>query len=340
MEMLNAMLRNWRVIVLFPALLVVTVVTLTLLQDRRYVVSASFVPRAPDGGAQSSAAALAQQFGVSLGTDRPGQSPAFYVDLLTSRALLRQAVESQYQMPKEDGIWMGTLIQYWEFDKEMAPVPPWRKATEKLREDISASVTPETGVVDMSVVADHPLLAEEIADRLLYLLNQFNLENRRRRAEEEAEFISERLSEARTKLRSAESALETFLRQNREFRNSPELLFEHDRLQRQVAMRQEIYSSMLRSREQVRLDTLRETPLFTILDRPAGAAEPKGRNLVLRGLLAFILGLMLSIFAALLAEFIRRARETEAGEYEEFSALAREAWADLREPRRWLRTRN
>lgn len=337
-EIANAVLRNWRVVVALPMVLMLGAAAWSLSLDRGYAASASFMPQVAESRGAGGAAALAQQFGVSLGTERGGQSPQFYVDLLRSRTFLRAAVESDYAIPTGEGrTWRGSLIQYWELEDEVRSGAPWRHATEILSDAISASVSRETAVVQLRVSSDHPMLAEQIAERLLELLNEYNLDVRQARAQDEGRFISGRLTEAQAELRAAEGALQDFLRQNREFGNSPELTFEHDRLQRQVMMRQEVYTSLLRSQEQARIDAVRDTPVLTVIDHPAGTAEPEGRGTVLRAMLAFMLGLMLGVFTAFIIEFARRSREAKDPHYQEFRSLSREAWEDLRHPRRWMR---
>lgn len=337
-EIVNTVLRNWRVVVVLPALLMLVTAVWSLTQDRRYVASASFMPQVAEGRGASGAAALAQQFGVSLGTERPGQSPEFYVDLLRSRTVLREAVESEYHVPTDEGrAWTGSLIQYWESDDEAGAGPPWRRASEILSDAISVSVSRETGVVGLTVSSDHSVLAEQIAERLLELLNEYNLEVRQGRAQEEGRFISGLLAQAQAELLDAERALQDFLGQNRDFGNSPELAFEYERLQRQVMMRQEVYTSLLRSQEQARIDAVRDTPVLTVIDHPAGSAEPESRRTIPRAVLAFILGLMLAVFIAFIKQFARRSRETDDPHYQELQSLSRKAWEDLRHPGRWMR---
>lgn len=337
-EIASTVLRNWRVVAVLPVLLALLVGVWSFTRDRSYTASASFMPQMSEGRGVGGAAALAQQFGVSLGTERPGQSPQFYVDLLRSRTLLRQAVESEYLVPAEEGEnWSGTLIQYWELGERRGSLPPWRRATESLQQAISPSVNRETGVVQFSVSSEDPVLSEQIAERLLDLLNEYNLEVRQSRALDEGRFISGRLEEAQTALLTAEGALQDFHRHNRQFENSPELIFEQDRLQRHVLMRQEVYTALLRSQEQARIDAVRDIPLFVVIDQPAESAEPEGRGTIMRSLLGLMVGLMLAVFVAFVAEFSRRRREREDPHYREFQSLAREAWDDLRRPGRWMR---
>jgi uncharacterized protein involved in exopolysaccharide biosynthesis len=337
-EIANTLLRNWRMIAVLPVILALAIGLWTLFQDRTYSAYATFIPQVSEGRGGGGAAALAMQFGVSLGTERPGQSPQFYADVLKSLAILRMAVESAYEVPGPDGgSRTSTLVEIYEVDDDQGAAAPWLKAVERLRDAISTSVARETGVVRLTVSAADPALSEQIVRRLLELLNEFNLGARQNRAQEEARFISGRLAEAEAELLTGERALQEFLRQNREFRNSPELLFDHDRLQRQVAMRHEVYASLLRSQEQARIDAVRDTPLLTVIDLPDGTAQPEGRGTVLRAMLAFMLGLMIAVFVAFMAEFARRSRETKDPHYREFQGLVTQVWQDIRRPARWLR---
>jgi uncharacterized protein involved in exopolysaccharide biosynthesis len=337
-EMANALLRNWRSVILLPLLLGFAVGLWSLTRERQFAATASFMPQMADvRGGGGGAAALAQQFGISLGSERPGQSPQFYLDLLQSRTLLRRAVESEYRIRSSDGEWWsGTLVQYWRFDTEEDPVPPWRRAAERLRRSVTASVSRETGVVQVTVSGDHPLLAEHMAETLLDLLNEYNLEVRQSRAHEEGRFVTSRLAEAQQELLAAEGVLQNFLRQNRTFRNSPELMFEHESLQRQVEMRQEIYTSLLRAREQARIDGVRDTPLLTVIDHPAGTAIPQPRRTIMRVMLALVLGLMLALGIVFVRESALNGRQTNDPHYREFKDLTRRAWSDIRQPRQWL----
>lgn len=339
-QIINVVVREWRLVVVLPIVLMVLAGALSLSQTRRYVASASFIPQAAEGGAGGGAAALAERFGVNLGTERLGQSPQFYVELLRSASLLRDAVESEYEVPSDDGgVWRGSLVEYWELDGYAGPEPAELLAREILDRAVSTSVSRETGIVRLSAVSPEPALAEQILERLLELLNQYNLEVRRSRAQEEGRFIGTLLTDARAELRAAEGALQNFLRQNREFGNSPELAFEYDRLQRQVLMRQELYTSLLRSQEQARIDGVRDTPLFTVIDHPAGSAEPRARGTVLRALLGFAVGLVLAVILAFLRESVRRGRGAEDPHVRELHGLVRQAWSDAWRPHRWIRRR-
>jgi uncharacterized protein involved in exopolysaccharide biosynthesis len=254
----STVLRSWRMVIALPLLLALLVGIYTLTRPRQYYASASFLPKTMDASSARGAAALAQQFGVNIGGDRPGESPQFYLDLIRNRSILRQVVEHKYTIESESGARrQATLVDLYDVEGD-AVVPAWRKAAEELSNQITASSVKETGLVQFTVSAPQPKLAEQVAERLLNVLNGFNTELRRSRAEEEGRFIRGRVEDARTELLAAERALQNFLVRNREFRNSPQLAFENERLERQVEMRQEVYSSLVRSQEQARVDAVRD----------------------------------------------------------------------------------
>ncbi len=339
LEIVNGILRHWRVVVLLPLVLATSVGALKLTSKRSYNARASFVPQTTEKSSISGAAALAQQFGVSLGGDRGGQSPQFYEELLRSVTILRRAVESTYDLPATDKApaRRGTLIDHWRLAEKPGPLPPWRAAIERLRGSVGTSVRRETGVIDLTVTVDHPGLAEQVSARLLELLNEYNLEVRRTRARDEAKFVRERLADVQGELRAAENALEAFIRNNRDIRNSPDLTFQRDRLERQVAARQEVYTTLLRAQEQAQVEGMRDTPVLQIIDAPAGSGLPASRKVLLNAVIAFLFGLLLAIGFAATRELARRDRMADDTQYHEFEQLWQMLWREIRNPALWFR---
>lgn len=335
-DMASVLLRHRKLLVFLPIILAAVLSITAYTRGRTYAASAEFVPQTGEssGGA---AASLARQFGFDVGTSQPGQSPGFYVRLLRGRELLRNTVETEYAVPDDSGgVRRASLIELWEFE-DTSLQPAWRTAMDHLLGQLDATIDGPTGVVELTVRSPYPEVAEQIATRMLELLNQFNLESRQSRAREEARFISERLQVVGEELRSAEEELEAFLRQNRQFQNSPDLLFEHDRLQRRLLMRQQVFSSLTQLHEQARIEGVRDTPVLTIVASPEDSAVPVARGTVVRGLLGLFLGGLLAILIAFIREFGRRGRAENADDFREFDRLKRETWADLRNPTRLFR---
>lgn len=334
LDLVNVLLRHRWTVLAFLVVVPAVVAVHTVLQPRSYTATASFMPQAGGDAPSSRLSSLAGQFGIDLGSEEAGRSPQFYADLLTSREILGTLAADTFEVadtlgPFARGELRGALAELLEIEAE---VPANRRAAviRWLRESaVSASTDPETGVVELSVRTPWPELSGRIAGRLVEMVNQFNLETRQSRAAAERSFIEERLDEARDELRAAENELEAFLRNNRQFQNSPELVFQHDRLQRRVDMRQQVVTSLTESYEQARINEVRNTPVITVVEEAEAPVRPDPRNLRGRGLLALVLGAMLGVSAAFVREYARRSREESTDDYTEFSTLWSEAKAEL-----------
>jgi uncharacterized protein involved in exopolysaccharide biosynthesis len=333
-HIMSAVLRHWRLVLVLPLLLAFATGLWMLSKPRQYSAILSFMPASSDGPSlPSGAMGLARQFGVDLGGGSSEQSPQFYVDLIRRPAILRKAVETQYNVPgKAGGMKRLTLIEFYEAG-DTEHMKAWQQAVLDLQGDIVASVNRQSGVIQVTVTSLNPVLAEQIAKRLLEIVTEFNLSARRNRAAEETRFVGDQLETARRDLLAAENAMQDFLNRNRVWENSPNLVFQHDRIERNVAMRQEVYTSLLGAHEQSRIDALRDTPLLTLIDHPEGSAQPKARGTVVRSLLVWGFGVALAAVLALMLE-LNKVAGSGSGE---LSRTAMEVFREMRDPRRWFR---
>ncbi len=328
-EVATLLLAQRRTILGVTTVFVLLSVVFALIKPTEYTSTGSFVPESSEG-APSGALALAAQFGVSLGGAGSERSPQFYADLITSNEILRQTVVSEYASTlSEDGTGVIDLVAYYELGEEDRG-EAIEEAMEELEDDLSVSVGRETSIVSVSITTTDATLSRDIAAEILRLVNGFDLTSRQSQASAERAFSGERLDAATAELREAERVLRDFLMENRVFTNSPQLQFEFDRLQRDVAMRQEIVTSLAQAYEAARIDEVRNTPVLTRIETPRAPAmhDPKGRVLIV--LLGGILGMMVAIPTAL----IRHATGTRQGnhdpEFEKLSGLWHETLGDMR----------
>ena len=324
----NQLMRQRSVVVTTALACVVVVVAAVLLTPREWTSAASFVPqtRRPP----SNVAGIAAQLGVTLPQGEPTQSPAFYADLLKSRELLGAVADQPFD-PGAGGERQGTLAEFFRVRGD-TPALKREAVIKRLGEDVSVSVVQRTGVVKMSVSLKDPKVAEQVASKLLAEINRFNLESRQSQAGAERRFTEQRLDEVKGDLRKAEDRLQVFLQQNRDFRNSPQLAFQQDRLAREVTMQQQLYTALAQAYEQAKLDEVRDTPVITVVERPRVPVKPDPRGLAKKGLLGLILGLMLGAFLARLRDGSGRFAAGGSREQEEFDRLSRETLADLWRP--------
>lgn len=306
---------------------------LAFLAPTTYTAGASFMPQT-EGGQISQLSGIAAQFGVNVPQGEAGESPPFYEALVTSREILEQAVHSEYRVPEGDeaegaspNTARQTLIEFYGIE---ASDPEVRAAAAvgRLRGSLNVETDPQTSLVSLSVTTSSAMLSRQVADRLLELVNQFNLETRQSRAAARAEFIEGRLETARRELRAAEDSLERFLERNRSFRNSPQLQFEHDRLQRRVGLKQGVVTSLAQSHEQAQIDRVRNTPVITVIESPDRPVAPDRKNVRPLGILGLLLGGLLGLSWAFGIETVRNLREKDSDQYREVASHFRQIRQD------------
>lgn len=339
---INILLRHRRVVVLAPLATAALLVGLALISPREYTATATFLPQSAESQI-SRFAGLAAQLGITIPRETSAESPEFYADLIQSREILESVVQAEYRSHGAggEGPAAASLVELYRVRGNDAGVRV-SEAVRKLSKDLVVRVRRETGVVELSVTSRWPTVASGVAERFLELVSQFNLETRRSQASAERQFVEARLEEARGDLERAEDELRLFLEQNRRYENSPELSFEHDRLQRRVSLRQEVYTSLSQSFEQAKIEEVRNTPVITLVEAPAPPVRPDRRGLVTKGLLGLFLGGLVGVFWGFGREVMVGTSIQAPGDYAEFTRLrgevARElsrAWRRLRRP--WRR---
>jgi len=329
--LLTPVVRRWRLMVTVPFAFAVIAAAYSLLTPSIYTASTTFTPEA--SGGQSLAATLGSlssltgQFGLAP-TIGANASPDFFASVLRSRELLVSTLHTEFRDPAT-----GTPRRLLDLLEIHAPNDAQALAlgVTRLGEVTSTAVDRRTGIVTLSTRLRDPKLGADVANRMVQLLNDFNLRQRQSQSREQKRFAADRLAQAEGELRQAEQVLQRFLERNRTYRGSPLLEFEHDRLARLVELKQQVYVALSKSLEDARIAEVRDTPVLTIIDPatpPARRSSPKRRLLVL---IAALAGIVVAGALAHLAELRANLERTDAPEYR---ALL-EASAQL--PRPWRR---
>lgn len=300
--------RNARLIGGVALVVMMTTAAAMMLLGREYTAQSTIVPEANDANALP-LAGLAANLGVSLAGLQGSESVDFYARLLQSRQLLEAAGQSQYEFEPEPGsgrVVRGTLLEIYDIEGE-SERERVQKLVKRLSEDVSVGTDLRANLVGITTTAPWPLLAEQLNARLLELMGDFNVEKRQTKAASEREFVQSRMAEARSELGSAETALRDFRERNRRVGNAPDLELEADRLEREVGLRQQVYTSLAQAYEQARIDEVRNTPVFTVVDPPERSARPN-RGLIPTLVVAFAVGMLTGLGFALARELLQRLR--------------------------------
>lgn len=268
--------------------LVVATVLGSLILPRSYRARLAFVLEG--GSSAGGVAAVVAQLGVPFPTLDAARSPQFYADLLRSPSLARRLLTTRYD-PDGPGPDSGaTLVALLD--------PPGRSDEERLDRGIEmlgrrlhASVNLKTGVVTLLVDARTPWLARDVAAAALDAVTEFDIKTRQSQGRAERQFLEARLEMAHRELRDSEDRMQAFLERNRDYGSSPRLVFQHQRLERDLVTRRELYATLERAYEQARIAEVRDTPALSVVDAPVLPPRPQDRRLLLRSVLAALTGL-------------------------------------------------
>ena len=328
-----SLLRHLRLVAGLPLIFVVLLVIISLLLPRQFTVETQFIPSS-QSSTVSQLVGLAAQLGLTSGggggTDA-SDSPDFYSDFIKSNELLQGVARQTYHFRGKGGTTVsGDLALAFGVDSGPPAVMIEKAATTLLNRHLSVDVTTKTGVVNLAVNTTEAALSVQIAQRIVDEVNRFNREVRQSQAGQERQFIQTRLDSAVTELRQNQDRMEAFLRRNRDYSNSPALQFEHDRILQDITTSQTLYTSLLQSFEQARMEEVRTTPVITVVVPPVAPARPDSRHLPLRALLVGVFGLLVAILGALGLDELARRRAAAPTAAAALRDLWEVRWAQLR----------
>jgi len=315
---LTVLRKHIRLIIAVPLALSVIALGLSVARSREYAAHAAFLASEPSAmsGSLGALSSVASQLGIpalsAMAQSSAGLSTQFYGDLLTSRALVHEAVIARYdaRAVAENGgkPFSGTLVEYidpdgkTETDRVLAAMESFGRSI------LSVRVDRTTGIVRFDVRTKNRLLSALVARRLLDLVNEFNLRRRQSQAGAERDFTARRALAALDSLHSAETALADFRTTNIDFSRSPRLATRESELQRRVSLAQQIYTTVSQRYELANIEAVRNTPVITILDAPEGLVEARPRYTRQIVLGVFVVGLLIAIVIALSAERLSGSR--------------------------------
>jgi len=318
----NVLVRQSRLIVALAFAGGVIALTSGLLTKRVYASKAIFLPQAPEQSTSNFALA-ASQFGLQVPTSSGAWGPPMYIELLRSRVLLEPLALDTVAVLEQGGRRVS-LMDLLEI-KEPNRARRLELAVKQLQSMVESGEVKSIGAVQLAVKTRWPSVSWQLAQKLVRGVNQFNLETRQSQATQEKRFVEARTAEAESALRDAEDRLLAFLQRNHAIIGAPELEVQRDRLQRDVTVRQQIYTSLLQNREEARIREVRDTPVITVLEEPRLPLTPEARNSLYKGFLGGLLGAMLGVILALAAHISALTRRRPSPEMNEFFRLLEQA---------------
>jgi uncharacterized protein involved in exopolysaccharide biosynthesis len=325
-EAVTPIVRFWKRFLCIVLGFVVAAIVLTLLTPRKYTAVTSITPTTSSADKiPGSLASLAGQFGVSIGGGGSA-SPDFFAQLLTTREILTASLYANFADPKTGRA--RRLIDILNPDGDNNAERE-AEGVRLLTKAVSANADKRTGVVTLAVTLRYPALAADVANRMVELLNEFNLKRLQLQSREQRRFSGERLAQAESELNEAENRLLAFLQANRSYSSSPLLTFEKERLERVVQSRQDIALALRREFEQARIAEVRDTPVLTTIDRAVAPTKKSAPSGLLNLMLGAVLGIVVGLIAVYASAVTAAAARGDWRGYSDLSSSVRVARGEL-----------
>jgi uncharacterized protein involved in exopolysaccharide biosynthesis len=255
---------------------------LAILWPKTWAATTSFVPEQTISGGSASVlgaigslGSLLGDNGGALGKLSDGPSGDFYADVLTSQELIVSTLNSEFADPSAAGK-KRTLLALMA-PKGSTQIQRVGNATRELRRRMTIEMTRRSGIVKLTIALKDAALSADVANRMLVLLNQFNLDRRQAASAQQRRFAELRLATARRELDSIARTRQSFLEENRGLSNSPRLLARYDELDRLVSVKEGVLLGLTRTFEDSRVTEVKDTPLIAVVDHAMVPDRPEQR---------------------------------------------------------------
>ncbi|HUK22890.1 MAG TPA: hypothetical protein VLV45_15225 [Gemmatimonadales bacterium] len=273
-------------------------IAVALLLPRRWTASASFFPESrgsPD--LTSNLGGLAGLAGLMGGSLSIGTRPAvFFTDLAKSRSFFDSIAVSTVRVDTPD---VTMRVEDYLIKKAKTPALRRWRARAALKSAVKATMLP-SGVVVITVKAKSPYAAAAIANRAIEVIDELNIDFRRREAAARRKFTEGFLDIVQQHLTDAQNRLVQFLNTNRTF-VAPALQQQQRSLENEVERLTLLQQQLETSIENARLTEYNDAPMVTTVDVAAVPARPSGVPRIL-----FVIGMMfLTLIGGLWAIHLR-----------------------------------
>lgn len=287
-----ALLLQHRVLVSASAIVcALLLAAVALLTPRQWESRSSFTTFQSSSGT-ASVSGIAQQLGVQLPQGSEGGTPLFYSVLVRSRGLIRALVATQPPVAALGG--RQDLAAALRVSDDFAGDARREGVVDAVLKAMAVDLNRESGIVAVGIKTSDPALSLWLNQALLSLIDTYYGAIRRTRAGAERKFSEEQRVKALQDVKRAEDAIELFLTQNKQYRGSPMLAIDFERLSREVSVKQSVYSALEQAYQKARLDEVRDTPAISIVEPPVRPARPVPRFLLLRVLFGLVIGATLA----------------------------------------------
>lgn len=208
---------------------------------------------------------LAMQYGVSLPQSKLQMdlsSPALFTKLTKTKTVLIDLSNQKFSLTNGDQTYLKDHLN--KKNSELNDT----ELLNKLSSKISISLDKTSGIITLITIMNDQLLAQQINEKLIELVNIRFSEIKRSQTIHKRKFVESRIKETGLELKDSEINIKDFKELNRSFSSSPQLSLEFNTLTRANRVIENIYIVLTEQLESMKLQEVEVEKPLVIIDPP------------------------------------------------------------------------
>lgn len=263
-----------------------------------YSSSVTFYLNSNNESSDSQLLNIASQFGIG-GSSKNKNSPNV-LDIATSRRIMGLVVDKKWKTDKYP-IDKINLIEYWGIEEKEQWIMR-EHAISRALEHINVQKNNDTGLITITMQTEEAQLSADIVNFITEAVAEYIKTEIQHRSTLSLDFIEQRLLATKQELTLTENKLQAFREKNRNIINSPLLILTGVRLERNVAVKQEVFIALEQQKEIELIEGMKDDMPFVILDsgeKPTSHSWPNRTKVILAFFLSsFIVPTSLVLFSS------------------------------------------
>ena len=270
-------------------------VVLNIILPKKYVAEMSITQSSPNlSSGLGNVSSIASSFGINLNNMK---GDVFYLpNLIQSNSLKKSIVQKERVIDNNS----TNLVEYFN-----NPFLPFQQLDddEKLINSIEVFSSnlilledQNSGMITVKFISDSPSLSEEVLSDINVYLNRYLNSGINLQASSMLELINEEISITKSELNSVEDQLALFIDENRNYFDSPNLVLQFKRFERDIEILNQKYTNLIIQQTMAMIEEKKQLPKLNIISEPFSDTSPYSPSLIniLFVVLIINLGLYLS----------------------------------------------
>jgi uncharacterized protein involved in exopolysaccharide biosynthesis len=267
--LLITIFNNLKTLIFIPTISVlITLFYVFVIADINYVSSASILPTGGGDNSLSGINALASDFGISLGANQSDFSSSdMFPVILNSNTLAKNVIYANFKSADDNENSLFKIITNGLPNFGIDTLE--QIAIEVFRNDIfSMNENRKSSLVTIYVRTFSRILSRDVAKIIINESDKLQTKYKTEKVNEKRKFIEERIKNVELELNENELLLKIFRENNRQINNSPYLLLEQEKLERETEVITNIFITLKQQYEMVKIEAVEKSTMLQILDHP------------------------------------------------------------------------